>query len=248
MSGWKLIPVLLATLAINPMAKAQTIELSSPSQQVTLLELYTSEGCSSCPPADRWLSTYKQDARLWQQIVPVAFHVDYWDYLGWRDRFSDAKYSRRQYDYKRHHHLKVVYTPGLVQNGREFRGWSSGRNPVQDKTAEAGILKAVIGSDNAHAEFAPSHSTTKPLLLHVAWLAFDQHTQVGAGENSGRVLKHDFVVTDLQQFRSRVDGTHRWELGDLLAKKPTAATAIALWVSREDDPTPLQATGGWLAN
>jgi len=66
------------------------VTFTSPSQQTTLLELYTSEGCSSCPPADQWLSTLKNNPRLWKEIIPVAFHVDYWNDLGWKDEFSRA--------------------------------------------------------------------------------------------------------------------------------------------------------------
>ena len=78
---------LIATAAIANHATAASLTLSSQEQRTTLIELYTSEGCSSCPPADRWLSRLKDDPRLWKQIVPLAFHVDYWNYLGWRDRF-----------------------------------------------------------------------------------------------------------------------------------------------------------------
>ncbi len=69
-------------------ASADTLHLASGDTRVNLLELYTSEGCSSCPPADRWLSGLRQDPRLWRQLVPVAFHVDYWDGIGWPDRFA----------------------------------------------------------------------------------------------------------------------------------------------------------------
>jgi len=244
MTGLKLLPIIALVLFMGGTAQAR--EFSSPLEQTTLLELYTSEGCSSCPPADRWLSTYKQDARLWQQLVPVAFHVDYWNYLGWRDRFSDAHYSKRQYDYKRHRHLKAVYTPGLLHNGREFRGWRAGQEPVQQKPVTVGILKAVLNHQQALAEFTPTLPITSPLMLNVALLAFDQRSEVRAGENSGRVLSHDFVVVKLQQFRSSAGNTHHWQLGDLLTEKPATATGIALWVTTADDPTPLQATGGWL--
>lgn len=242
--------VLLMCLAVTTISQAgssdQALILSSGEKQTTLLELYTSEGCSSCPPADRWLSGYKTDARLWKGIVPVAFHVDYWDYLGWRDRFSDKKYSRRQYDYKNHRHLKVVYTPGLMQNGREFRGWQRGRNPVDENNNKAGVLRAMIEKDKAFVEFSPGARHSSPLILNVALLGFDQNTQVAAGENRGRLLKHDFVVLELQQFKSSGRSDYRWQLGALLAQKPAQASGIALWVTAADDPTPLQATGGWL--
>ena len=137
---------------------ATALELSSGTQQTTLLELYTSEGCSSCPPADRWLSRFKNDAGLWQQIVPVAFHVDYWNQLGWPDRFSNAAYTARQHNYKRHNYLNVVYTPGFVRNGREWRGWFEQQPLPRNNTNEVGILKASINHNSAYAEFFPSQA------------------------------------------------------------------------------------------
>ena len=88
------------SMALSTSAWAQTTHISSTAEQTMLLELYTSEGCSSCPPADHWLSKFKQDSRLWRQIVPVAFHVDYWDYLGWGDRFAKAEFTQRQQHYQ----------------------------------------------------------------------------------------------------------------------------------------------------
>ena len=79
-------------------ARAETTFQSGP-QRVSLLEVYTSEGCSSCPPAESWLGEFKNQARLWKEIVPVAFHVDYWDGLGWKDRFAREEYTSRQRAY-----------------------------------------------------------------------------------------------------------------------------------------------------
>jgi hypothetical protein len=73
-----------------------SLQLDSGERQVTLLELYTSQGCSSCPPAERWLNTYIDNNKLWREVVPVAFHVDYWDYIGWQDTFAAAAYGERQ--------------------------------------------------------------------------------------------------------------------------------------------------------
>src|SRR6476661_2706945 len=67
--------------------------------QNSLIELFTSEGCSSCPPAEKWLSAFKSNPDLWKKIVPVAFHVDYWNHLGWRDRVSTPEVTQRQQHY-----------------------------------------------------------------------------------------------------------------------------------------------------
>lgn len=252
MSLPKLLSTLLLILTVSHAANAKTpnsntIVLSSPVEQATLVELYTSEGCSSCPPADRWLSKLKTHKDLWQKIVPLSFHVDYWNYLGWRDQFSDARYSKRQYNYKKHNYLDVVYTPGLVKNGREFRGWNQGRNILNNKTNKVGILKAEISGDSANIEFIPAKNLTTTLTLNIALLAFDQKIEVTAGENGGHLLVHDFVVRDYRQHEPKVAGKNvQWTLDDLNQKNLEDVSGIALWVTAGNDPTPIQATGGWL--
>src|SRR5437867_10582189 len=78
---------------------AAPISFQSQQNRTALLELYTSEGCSSCPPAEAWLSKLKDAPGLWRDFVPIAFHVDYWDSLGWKDPFAIKAYSERQRDY-----------------------------------------------------------------------------------------------------------------------------------------------------
>ena len=116
---------LLTSLLLVPLvaAGADAVRLESPGPRVSLLELYTSEGCSSCPPADRWVSKLRDDPRLWHEVVPVAFHVDYWDYIGWPDRFASPAFGARQREYARTRHVSTVYTPGLVLAGEEWRSW-----------------------------------------------------------------------------------------------------------------------------
>lgn len=82
----------LATNITSPPAKV----IQSSANQVALIELYTSEGCSRCPPADAWLTSLKTDADLWKRLVPVDFHLDYWGYLGWDDGFAKSAFSHRQ--------------------------------------------------------------------------------------------------------------------------------------------------------
>ena len=243
----RLLPVLLLLLAVATTARAAKLEVASPARQTALIELYTSEGCSSCPPADRWLSRFKDDPRLWQQVVPVAFHVDYWNYLGWIDRFSDSSFTQRQYQYRQYGHVTGVYTPGLLVNGREWRGWVSRRRLPQNGTGDAGILKVSIDGNQASAEYRPGRPLPTPVILNVAVLAFNQSTEVGAGENSGRSLRHDFVVVDFHQYpQATLKDHYDWSLDGLPSGIPDNASGIALWVSAAGDPTPLQATGGML--
>jgi hypothetical protein len=90
-------PALLAS--VTSMRGAEEFEIRSGPERVSLLELYSSEGCSSCPPAEQWLGELRKDPRLWRSIVPVAFHVDYWDGLGWKDRFAQPQWTARQRAY-----------------------------------------------------------------------------------------------------------------------------------------------------
>jgi len=95
-TGMDVRAVILLLLLVTGIVRADPLVLNSGKAQVTLVELYTSQGCSSCPPADRWLNEFTDSDRLWTQLVPVALHVDYWDYLGWEDPYASAENSARQ--------------------------------------------------------------------------------------------------------------------------------------------------------
>ena len=109
-----LIRLLCLVLLFISSANAGDVRLNSGSRQVTLLELYTSQGCSSCPPGERWLNEYINRDELWSSVVPVAFHVDYWDYIGWKDTFAAEEHGERQRDYARAGKTRTVYTPGFL--------------------------------------------------------------------------------------------------------------------------------------
>ena len=236
-------------------AFADATHLQSKSERVLLLELYTSEGCSSCPPADRWLSNLGEDPRLWHDLVPVAFHVDYWDYIGWPDRFAEADYGERHRRYARQGHIDNVYTPGLVVAGNEWRAWF--RHPVLEPppAVEVGQLalevEVDVGGGGAAvqlvARYEPAFSLPREAELHVAMLGFDLSTEVLSGENHGRRLEHDFVVLSYATLPMRS------EQGGLVASGPLPTSdldetprAIAAWVSLTGDQRPIQAVGGWL--
>src|SRR5580700_10527630 len=107
---WRLVLGMLAGLS----AQAAPIQFQSAEAQTALVELYTSEGCSSCPPSESWLSRLKEKPGLWNEFVPVAFHVDYWDYLGWRDKWSNKQFSDRQRAYAGVWASENIYTPEFV--------------------------------------------------------------------------------------------------------------------------------------
>jgi len=216
--------------------------------RVSVLELYTSEGCSSCPPADRWLSELKEDKRLWKQLIPVAFHVDYWNYIGWPDRFSSVSYSDRQRHYARGEGLSTVYTPGFLLNGREWRSYFGMRHLSLDSGTNAGNLTVNVDQKTVHATYKPSGQTLSNPVLNIVILGFDLITKVESGENRGKQLKHDFTVLGYSTVPMSTEAgmyTATTQLPGTSTHAPQ--TAIATWISEQGDQTPIQATGGWLS-
>ena len=215
--------------------------------RTSVLELYTSEGCSSCPPADRWLSELKEDKRLWKQLIPVAFHVDYWNYIGWPDRFSSGAYSDRQRRYAHGKGLSTVYTPGFLLNGQEWRSYFGLRHLSLDSGTDAGNLTVNVDQHTVHATYNPSGRTINNPELNIVVLGFDLETRVESGENRGKQLKHDFTVLGFSTApMSANDGVYTvsTKLPDVSISAPR--TGIATWISEQGDQTPVQATGGWL--
>lgn len=241
--------ILLALIHVS--SWAGDLRFSSGETQTTVIELYTSEGCSSCPPADTWLSRFTTDPELWTRIIPLAFHVDYWNYLGWTDRLSKAEYSQRQRQYAQHGYAGTVYTPGFFRNGREWRGWFQ-RQPIpQVSQSPAGRLTVVVSEESVTANFIPARQLSTPMLLNMAELGFGLEHAIKSGENAGQKLRHDFVVTSLRQSKSldpdSPDAGYHWHVKRQSEKDGNAPTqAMAFWVTTPNDPTPIQATGGWL--
>jgi hypothetical protein len=225
-------------------------QLQSGPRQVVLLELYTSEGCSSCPPADAWLSNLKQHDQLFRRFVPVAFHVDYWDYLGWRDEFAMAEFSARQRQYHQIQRTASVYTPGFVINGEEWRGFFNLRTRnqpplTQEIAPEVGNLSLIGEHQTYRVSFTPTRTLNEALVINVAHLGMDERNDVRRGENAGKRLSHDFVVLKLVSQPLRLEA-QQWQT-ELDRTPVPGAKAIAAWVSTRADPAPIQAVGGWLA-
>ena len=164
-------------------------EARSPATLTPVIEVYTSEGCSSCPPADRWLSSLKADAAQ-GRVVAEGFHVGYWDSLGWVDRFANPAYTQRQRQLAAWNHLSTIYTPQLVRNGRD---WHTGNVKGSGEPAQAAIEVHATGADAFAATVTPAPGVA-------AWDAYWTVTEHGyaskvkAGENAGEFLQHDFVV------------------------------------------------------
>jgi hypothetical protein len=231
----RLIAVILI-LTTSLLARAADLVFESGPQKAHLLELFTSEGCSSCPPAEAWLSKLKGEPGLWKSVVPLAFHVDYWDRLGWRDPFASKEWTARQYQYSTSWQNEAVYTAGFVLNGHEWRE----RSVPLPSSERPGILKLSVAGDKVLAEFNPSNTEHKGTDVHVAMLGFDLSTKVTAGENGGRNLPHDFVVLALANGKL---ANGKAQVHIVLDPR---ASAIAAWVTASNSLEPIQAVGGWL--
>lgn len=198
----KLICALMA-LSFPLGAAAAACEVKSGPTVAPLVELYTSEGCSSCPPADRWLS--KLDAA---HVVPIAFHVDYWEYLGWKDPFSQNRFTLRQRQFARVAGASTIYTPQVVVDGRDFPPWlDSGaferkvsavnRRGARATIELAGSLAGPGVQARVRAHASPGADATDWSLVTV--LTQDGlSSKVTAGENRGEFLRHEHVARDLK--------------------------------------------------
>ncbi len=229
-----------AVFGVMPLSGAQ--HLQSGPEQVLLLELYTSQGCSSCPPAERWISRWEARPELWHRIVPVVFHVDYWDRLGWEDPFAQPEFSARQRRYASELGLRSVYTPGFFENGEEWRGFFSRQESDLLSRTRPGNLSVVLADGSVSVSFDGEGAGR----AYVAILGFGRETKVTSGENRGRTLGSAFTVQALYAAPLGADGQAELQLDESRWKTATQRHAIAVWVSPPDSIGPIQATGGWL--
>ena len=211
-----------------------------------LVELFTSEGCSSCPPADALL----MDLDLRQpvagaEVVALGEHVDYWDGLGWKDRFSSADYTQRQNRYATRFHLGSAYTPQMVINGRtEFVGNDTARaaaaiaGAAHRRDSQPDIAIAAAG--NA-VDVNITNAGPHPLDVLLAITESDLSTQVGRGENHGRLLRHTAVVRDLRRIGKTSSG--QFAARPQLSLKPDWRHDKLRAVIFLQDPSTLEVTG-----
>jgi hypothetical protein len=241
--------VFMMTTAANATRAADQVMFTSGENAASVIELFTSEGCSSCPPADAWMSQLKNNGELWKGIVPAVFHVDYWDGLGWRDRFAKAEFTQRQRKYVASWPTGAVYTPAFVVNGKEWPGFFNREATPKARSEKAGILSVALkGENEAVATFSPANSQRAPLKLEVAFLGMNLQSDVKRGENNGRKLHHDFVVLNFSKIDMTNQGDH-WTGTVSFSIKPETdkPTALAAWIKSDETASPIQATGGWLS-
>jgi len=228
-------------------------EYVSQNTATNIIELYTSEGCSSCPPADKWLSQLRSKPNLFKQFIPMAFHVDYWNQLGWTDRFSNKANSQRQYIHKQEGNISQVYTPGIMINNKEWRGWFKGQRAWTITQNPIGILKVNHDQDSQQLtiHFSPELAINEQFIqLNIAILGMGLSNEIKTGENRGRELKHDFVVLNHEQQQVSIDPNNdkqQWQTS--LADIPASGqqqSVLVVWLSANDSQDIIQATGGYL--
>ncbi len=207
-------------------------QASSGASLTPVIELYTSEGCSSCPPADQWLSGLKG-----KPVVAQAFHVAYWDYIGWKDRFAQPAFSIRQKDIAAQNQQSGVYTPQLVRNGRDWHDYAQVTEPVLPARARISLQR--VGETDGF------EAVVEPLDPQAPWTAYwtvteDGHSsRVKAGENAGEFLKHDFVVRQYAPV-GQYQGAQLLKFF-ALAQQPEHQRRINLVVQDAQGKQPLQA-------
>lgn len=230
----------LCIIALSVVAlSAQELHFKSTQDKTMLIELYSSEGCSSCPSAEKWLNTFTTNPAVFKTVIPLAFHVSYWNRLGWSDVFAKSSFDNRQRDYRSMGHTSSVYTPQFVVNAQEWRGWFEG-TPLSLPEQKSGILEASIDKEHVTINYQDS---TKNYTLHSALLGFGLVSQVKNGENGGRTLEHDFVV--LEHKSESFNKGHK--VSTKLSSKVVAKRyAYVVWLSEPDTGAIIQATGGWL--
>jgi hypothetical protein len=201
---------LLAAIAIAVAFAARAADpacsTTSGPHTTALVELYTSEGCDSCPAADHWLSSLFAQGFRPDQVVPLALHVDYWDYIGWKDPFAKGEFSLRQRKLAQMKRPVMVYTPQVLLQGQDFRRWSGGEFAgqvmrINSRPARARIALTIraVAREAIHAELSAmliDPGEKKNAAVYLAAYENKLASEVNAGENRGKRLEHDYVVRE----------------------------------------------------
>ena len=202
-----------------------------------VIELYTSEGCSSCPPADRWLSRLKAES----PVVALAFHVNYWDRLGWPDRFASAEFTRRQAEQQAVNGARVSYTPQVVVQGRDRPDWPGIVLPMA--LPGPPLVDVVLTGDGRRFDATVQARAGAPGRLAAFWtVTEDGHrSAVTAGENAGEKLAHDHVVRELHRVPPWTGPNIRLSFSPATAADTAHPRALSLVVIDAATGRPLQA-------
>lgn len=185
----------LAFMAVSMIGAQQTQAQSN----MVVVELYTSQGCSSCPPADALLDKITER----DDVIPLALHVDYWDYIGWKDNFGSPEYSARQKSYARYNGHRTVYTPQMIINGTDQL---IGHKPMElvdlinQKSSKATPVSLNLTRNGDHVTILAeaSKAPKKPMLVQLVRYKPSETVDITRGENAGRSLHYSNIVTDWQ--------------------------------------------------
>ncbi|MDP9048248.1 MAG: DUF1223 domain-containing protein [Bacteroidota bacterium] len=196
----------VAALGTSAFIKVRLLnKVNDENKGFAVIELFTSEGCSSCPPADELVAKIQKES-AGKPVYILAYHVDYWNRLGWKDQFSSADFSKRQNDYANYFHLQSIYTPQIVVNGKtEFVGSEEGslRNAIRTSLQKGSSARVDLSILKANKNQAALKYTTegidKNTVLMVALLQKSAQTKVMRGENGGHTLSHVQIVRKLQR-------------------------------------------------
>ena len=197
-------------LVIALPAHSAKISVASTDFRTPVVELYTSEGCSSCPPADRWISKLGDLLGDELHAVPLAFHVDYWNYLGWEDPFSDRKFTERQRALAAINRQRSIYTPEFLVSGAETRGTRAVVESIQAANQDKAELRIGIAVDFVKGDGIVADldigGYPDDAVLYLAVYENNIVREIGGGENHGRTLHHDFVVRDFRELSTSGKG------------------------------------------
>ncbi len=195
---------LLLAAAVAPTQAGECSARSGPST-TALVELYTSEGCSSCPPADRWLQSLGARGYAPDRVVPLSLHVNYWDYIGWKDPYAQQRFSDRQRKLAQVRGARLVYTPQVVLQGEDYRwfgpDFEARVTRINARPAQASIALRIEAGRKDTLETAVEAALLDPAgqedaVLYLASYENKLVSRVSAGENEGRILRHDYVVLE----------------------------------------------------
>ncbi|MBA2761248.1 MAG: DUF1223 domain-containing protein [Segetibacter sp.] len=223
-----LLVILLSAFSITTPKKTKMIEPTK--EGFAVVELFTSEGCSSCPSADKAVAALP--AQFPQNVFILSFHVDYWNYIGWKDVFSKPEYTQRQKKYASKLRLQSIYTPQVIVNGRhEFVG--SNKAKLQStitselKSTDGKLIDLLAATDGKTLTVTYKAKETTSEELNIALIQKEGVTEVKRGENGGRKLYHINIVRDFKSVAVTKDGkgTVRLTIPEELSKDNFAVIA-----------------------
>jgi hypothetical protein len=232
--------VLLWFVTATQLFAGEEFIFRSPETRVHLVELFSSEGCSSCPPAEEWFADIQKSSKLWIEYVPVAFHVDYWN-RPWKDPFSSLENTARQGNYAKIWRSRS-YTPCFAFNGKEWKVQKSEK--IIPSSEQKGILEVKVQGEKIQVKFNPKSNEPKSFKAWFSFLTSEVTSNVRDGENMGRKLTHNFV--SLGAHEQSMNFTASYWMSEFQLKQSKSAEAVAAWVTSSDSLEIEQSVGGWI--